>query len=523
MTSRRHALQPEVVLVADRTLSGNYQVLFEGIFATMQTTETPGLLWRKLLSPKLPVDGQGRARVAPLGIRRIEAALRNRLGLSAWQVACASPESVGSLLGPWTKLVCVSSSDPLGEGMSNTTTKVFCGGQLYTKKLTGRMMQQIRTAKEKHGFAVLFGGAGAWQYRRSPQVAAAHGIDCVFEGYFEDRGPQIVSDVLAGKRPPAYASEPTTCAPAVESILAPSVMGSVELSRGCGKGCSFCVAGPMKMQHVEPKTILADIETNLAGGVSNVVSSSEDFFRYGANGPKVNFDALHDLLSRMRRLEGLRFMQIDHGNISSVAQLDDEQLTEIRRLLSWDAQTDGLWVNLGVESASGRLVAATGAGKIAPFSADDWPELVYESVAKLDRCGFFPVVSLVLGLEGETPDDVAATARLVERLAEMRVVIFPVFHEPLAGDGAFHLGRMRPDQLELFRTCYELNFRRVPGLYCDNQRAGGVRWSKRALVQLLGRGEVWLWRRRFARMSRRIGASAETRPGPEPSPESSSA
>lgn len=499
--------RPAIVLVADRTLSADYKVLFEGIFATMQTTQTPSLIMRRLLSPRMATDADGRARSAALGLRRVEASLIARGIVSPADVICTTPERLADVLGPWVKIVAVSSSDPLGNGMSNTTTRSFCRGELYTRRWTRKMMEQIVAAKERHGFTVVAGGGGAWQYAADRQAAGSHGIDCIFEGYFEEQGPGLFADILAGRTPPPHVVEEGTATAAVQPIRGPSMMGAIELTRGCGKGCGFCASGLKRMDSLPMETILSDLAANVAGGQTAVVNGSEDFFRYGSSGGKVDFDKLHALLTAMTRVEGLSFMQIDHANVSSILQLSDEQLAEIRRLLNWRKRIDYQWLNIGVESANGLLVRANGAGKIAPFRAEDWEDMVRQAADKAVRAGFFPVLSLVLGLPGETPDDVARTQRLVDELAQKPAAMFPIFHEPLPGRGggpAFGAEAMRADHLGLFRSCYEINFRWIPRLIWDNQRAGGVPWAKRALLQMLGRGEVLMWRHTFRKMARRI-------------------
>ena len=505
----KRSLKPSIVLVADRTLSADYKILFEGIFATMQTTQVPAIAMRRFVSPPVKTDNPGRATSAPLGVRRVESALLKYLHLSADDVVCTTPEFLPKLLGPWVKVVGVSSSDPLGQGMSNTTTTSFWDGELYTRYWMRLMLEKILDTKRKYGFKVVGGGAGAWQWNRYDDPIASECIDVVLEGYFEDIGPEIFKTLLESKPTESYYCQDGTAVDKVAPITAPSMLGIIELSRGCGRGCKFCTMSRKKMSHLPVDAIMSDLQMNVSRGQRSVVSGSEDFFRYGSDSIKPDFDKLCALLNEMRKIKELSFMQIDHANITSVMQLSDNELIEIRKLLTWNSRSDYLWVNMGVESANGHLVAANGPGKVAPCSPRDWQDVVCDTVDKMSRTGFFSVISLVLGLPGETSADVDMTYKLVKYLEKKNAVIFPVFYEPYSTDQIeqgmrFSVEKMRPEHLALYSACYEINFRKVPLLFWDNQRAGGVSWIKRAAMRILGKTEVRAWRKKFIAIGKQL-------------------
>ena len=116
---------------------------------------------------------------------------------------------------------------------------------------------------------------------------------------------------------------------------------------------------------------------------------------------------------------------------------------------------------------------------------------------------------MILGLPGETGEDVVRTLRLVEKLSERPLVVFPIFYEPIGPKEEYHgkrftLESMTSEHFRLFTTCYELNFKWVPRLYWDNQRAGGVGLFRRLCVQALGRAEIYRWRRNFKKIAEAI-------------------
>jgi len=489
-----------VVLTADRTLMADYRLLLDGMVSCSQTTTTPGFLVRLLIAP--PLNGAGvRAPRSPLGLRRVEAALLAG-GFAPEDVAIVTPEKIGAAVGPRTRLIGVSSGDPLGIGMNSSTMAGLAGGESLPGASFRRLMAAVRSAR---GDArVVLGGPGAWQLLHDEGARRSLGIDLVVSGYCEAEVAGLFGRLLdeRGAVEPVFECGEVS-AEAIPRVLGPVVMGVVEISRGCGMGCGFCTLARRPMVHLAAEAVAADVDTNLAGGVRDAALTSEDFFRYGATGGAAAAPGkLLELLRRLREMSGLRLIQADHASIRSVAAFSDEALAETRRLMAGRPGELSVWVNLGVETASGELLAASGgSAKMSPWGPSGWADACREQVLRLSRAGFLPMVSLVVGLPGESAPDVLRTIEWVESLPkDAPATVFPVFHVPVDGEtGAHRFGRADMTALHwrLFESSYRLNFRRIPRLYARSHAAAGTGLLRRAVMGLLGRGETLRWRARF--------------------------
>ena len=332
-----------IVLTADRTLMAGYDLLFDGMLAASQTTTTPVPLLGPVLMPRAR-GGNGRAPFAPLGLRRVEAALLAG-GFSPDEVAVVGEEGLRRAIGPDTRVIAVSSGEPAGHGMNTSTMTGVVGGRIWPQAMFARLMRTLRRAAAAAPEAkVILGGPGAWQVAGDPAARRALGIHYVVTGYAEGNAAAIFRALHLGVPLPEVLTGEGVPAGAIPCIRGASTMGVVEISRGCGLGCSFCTIARVPMVHLPAETIAADAETNVAAGRASIAALSEDFFRYGADGLKANPPALLALLERLRRVPGLRLIQIDHTNVVSVAQFGDGELAAVHRLLVGDNRHDYLWV-----------------------------------------------------------------------------------------------------------------------------------------------------------------------------------
>ncbi len=495
-------MPPSILLTADRTLMANYTVLLDGIMGTVQTSLLPAPAWSFFLAPPVPTQN-GNALKAPLGLRRLEAGLLEA-GFARETVQVVTPENLLEQIGPETTALCVSSGDPLGLGMSNTTLVEMAGGELLTKRFFRMLMERIKERRKKFpNFKLLVGGPGAWQFDLLPSAQEQFQIDTLISGYAERLLPQLLRDLEEGKPLPKKIQ--ATCQPGqtIPPIQGASVMGVLEISRGCGWGCDFCGLGKEPMIHLPESTILADAETNLNAGVHSLCAISEDFLRYGAVGSEINPERVLALFQKLRALKGLELLQLDHVNVSSILRFPEEALKELHHQVVGDKRHECLWVNVGVESASGQLLWENGLkAKLGGHPAESWGEVSEEAIRRLIRAGFFPMISLVLGLPGERPEDLEKTLSWIERFSGERVVIFPLFFAAITPEQkSFALAQMTPLHWKLFRRAYDFNFRWMPRMFRDNQRAGGVAFWRRWLLQMGGQAQRLYWQMRFAWLS----------------------
>jgi tRNA A37 methylthiotransferase MiaB len=229
--------------------------------------------------------------------------------------------------------------------------------------------------------------------------------------------------------------------------------------------------------------------------MSNIALLSEDFFRYGGDGMKADPDALLSLVRSIRQIPQVRLIQIDHANVASVAQYDDSQLQAIHDLLVGQDAQRYVWVNLGVETASGELLKQIGAAPKCKFNeSEPWGDFCARHLRRLCQARFFPMASLVIGLPGERDEQLQETLAWIESLSDQRLSIFPVLYAPVDGTPPLDPRRLRPLHWALIRACYRLNFRWVPWFYRDNQAAAGAPLTRRIAMQLLGYGQILQWK-----------------------------
>jgi len=195
-------------------------------------------------------------------------------------------------------------------------------------------------------------------------------------------------------------------------------------SRGCPYDCAFCAASTVagrKVRYRPLDSVLDEIALLRSRGVREIHLEDDNF----------TFDrdyALGFTEAVARRFPGLSWACPNGARLQS---LDDELLALMRRGGCHS-------IGLGIESGSQRILERIGKGQSL--------EEVRQAVHRVHRAGIGAVGFFILGLPGETRDDVEATIRLALELP-LRRANFMLF-SPFPGTRLWtELGESRADPM----------------------------------------------------------------------------
>jgi radical SAM superfamily enzyme YgiQ (UPF0313 family) len=446
----------KVVLTADRTLMSEYSGgVFLGFSACVPKGLIPDWLYFSMFCPSVPVNEDGSVRYAPCGTRKVEAALLD-YGFKDGDVIVAHPEHLDKVVGSRTKIVGITETDPLGKAPATSTFTQLFDGVAYMNLKFRELLNH--PAIKKYKPKIVVGGPGSWQLE-DREIRSKLGIDCVVVGEGEKVVGPLFEKAINRVRLPEIVQGEVVETEEIPKIKKGTVDGIIEIARGCGRGCDFCVP-TLKRYRCRPiKDILKEVEVNLRAGRRPLLHA-EDVLRYKAKGLEVNKEAVIDLFKTVRSYPGVEAVGMSHFALSSIASAPDV-VKEISNIL--DAGKDGGWLSgqTGLETGSPRLMREFMKGKCRPFNPEDWPQVAVDAFDIMERNFWVPCATLIIGFPGETDRDVDLTIDLLGELKGFKSLIVPLLFVAMGGlkdkTQSFAIENMTPKQTELFFKCWEHN------------------------------------------------------------------
>ncbi|HOQ44572.1 MAG TPA: radical SAM protein [Bryobacteraceae bacterium] len=450
----------------------------------------------------------GSARVMPAGVRLLEASLLREF--SPQEVVACYPDDLDRFIGPDTRLVCVSTHNPLGVTFAaGVYASVFGSSrEPINSHYARQLFEKIKNNPYRANFKVIVGGSGGWQIKQTNTYDEL-GVDCVVEGRSESADVlELVRRAIRGEPLPREydASHPRSR----DEVLTPdkrTTFGVVEMTTGCGRRCHFCVPDLNPQLDVPKEKIMRAVRANVREGNKQISLATEDMFIWGQIGTGVPFyfpnrEALLDLYSEIVNTPGVEQHVLSHATLAP-AVVDPLLIKKLSDILldkspihlpshSTHPRKKILSPLIGLETGSTRLAKIIMPGKGAPFSIEDWPSVVIQGLTILNRNNWFPVLTLMIGSPGETDEDVKATLDLVYEIERRKLFAFlvPSIFTPLHDTrmqhkkGVTETSELSALQWQLMMKCWKMNLR--PG---QHSWWGPTAWR-------LGALGLWLYKLR---------------------------
>jgi radical SAM superfamily enzyme YgiQ (UPF0313 family) len=470
-----------IVLTSDATMMSSYHggVLL-GFASIMPASVMPDGLFSWLFCPPVASNPDGSALLAPCGMRKVEAALLEA-GFDRSEVVVAHPNHLEKAIGPKTEIVGITHDDPMGKIALLEIEQMIGRGPPHNRSKFLSLLSHpiIREFQPK----IVVGGNGAWEL-----VGEDVPVDHIYLGEGESDFPGICRSMMNGAKVPRIIRGSVVPGVDIPVNRGATIAGIVEVGRGCKRGCTFCSPTMRTLRHRPLDKILNDVTVNLEAGQKDILLHSEDVFTYGSKGFSPDCEKVKKLVEEVKRLKP-KTLDVSHLSIATIHQNQD-LLREISKIVGIGSDQKYMSAWIGIETGSCRILSMHMPRKASPESSDCWPEMVRDCYQLFAEESWLPVASLVLGLPGESAEDVLQTIELVESLKGYTGLMLPLFFTPMAetklgGIEGFGKNRALPEHWELVGLCLEYNLRHLKalhGLYSERMTAGpGVHAALRGI------------------------------------------
>ena len=461
----------KIVLTSDTTMMSSYHGgVMLGFAAIMPRATLPDWVFQNFFCPPVPALEDGRAALAPCGMRKVEASLLEA-GFSQDEVMVAHPLHLDQAIGPNTRIVGITHDDPMGKIAFKEIEDIIGRGPPFNRF---RFLELLaHPLIRKHRPRVVLGGNGAWE-----AMGEKVDVDHIYLGEGESDFPEICRKILRGESVPRVLRGSAVPAKSIPVNKGATIGGIVEIGRGCWRGCAFCSPAMRSMRHRPVENILKDVQVNLDSGQKDIILHSEDVFSYGYTGMGANVEKMSELVAGVKKL-GPKTLDFSHLSLASVHS-NQELLRDISEIVGIGSDQNYMSAWIGIETGSCRILKMHMPQKALPGEIESWPEIVRDCYRLFAEESWLPVASLVLGLPGETADDVIRTTELVESLMDYTGLMLPLFFTTIAetklgGTKGLSKTDALPEHWHLVGLCLEYNLRhlkRLHHLYRERMTAG---------------------------------------------------
>jgi len=412
---------------------------------------------RPILRPEWfrPEDrADGSAKFLPYGLRKVESLLLRHFPRE--EVVACHPDNLERFVGPKTKVVGITSMDPMGLAYVSVTynSMIAVPGESVDALEFRRVIEN--PALRRYDPTIILGGAGAWQVRHAGKVEE-FGIDVLVHGEGELTVTDVFKSAVAGSPLPKEVHGSKVPIELIPPIASAASYGVVEITRGCGRGCQFCSPTNRRRHSLPIPHILNEVETNVRAGSDSIFFATEDLFLYEC-GPKFepNGPALVRLIESVGNVPGVEFIHLSHIAIAPVAY-DPKAVEMISPLLlektrytheyRHEYKDPFVTALFGIESGSIRIMKKYMRGKIWPYPIERYHEVNVQGAGILNDNGWKPMATMISGWPDETPDDTVQSLELIDKLRGHDLFLVPLLFIPLEDTKLKNERRVSLDQL----------------------------------------------------------------------------